>query len=287
MRPLLLRLLVVALAAACCTAGAARAEGSGSAVRDGAGLFSREKIDRADKKIEKIRREYNENLFVETVPAVSGVWSELPRFLSPWRENQHLAAQAREWARQKGPEGIYVLICKEPRAAHVAVRPSSKGQKFTTRDREQLRRDLLQRLQQKGPDQALLETVDAVGRLLEAKAAQPKGPSASGSVLGGLVLGLLALWAVLGLVRLRLRSADPEAEGVTGPTDPLPALLGSMFGTTAALWVYDTLFHRGLCAPSSLAAAESAPAAAGEPPAPEGAPAQELVVGDNHENAPV
>jgi uncharacterized membrane protein YgcG len=287
MSPQLLRLLIVALVAAGSLAGAARAEVSRSAIRDDAGLFRRATVRQADQKIAAIRARYQENLFVETIPTLPGVGEKWYRFLSRRKVTQSLADHAEKRAEEEKAAGIYVVICKQPRAVHVAVWPPDHEQKFTTRDREQLRRDLVQSLQHNDPDQALLQTVAAFGRLLQAKEAEAERPSGNGFVLSGLVLGLLALWAVLSLVRRKLRSADPEALVVTGPTDPLPALLGSMFGATAALWVYDKLFHRDLRAPSSLAAWESTFAAAGEPHAGEGAPAQELAVGDNHESAPV
>ena len=59
--------------------------------------------------------------------------------------------------------------------------------------------------------------------------------------VGGVLLGVLGLWGVLGLVRQRLQGA------AAGPTEPgrlvlYGALLGGMFGTVAGHWIYDSLF---------------------------------------------
>ena len=98
--------------------------------------------------------------------------------------------------------------------------------------------------------------------------------------------GALGLWGVLGLVRLRLRTAaPPEARSPA----LFAALLGGLFGSAAGHWIYDTLFvaaSRSAVAepPAPVAPAapkEAGPVEAAEPPAPTPAERLDLAAHDH------
>jgi hypothetical protein len=61
--------------------------------------------------------------------------------------------------------------------------------------------------------------------------------------VGGVMAGALALWGVLGVVRLRLQTKTPPAESADSRQLSLQnGMLGGMFGSVAGHWIYDTLF---------------------------------------------
>ena len=102
-----------------------------------------------------------------------------------------------------------------------------------------------------------------------------------------LVLSFLGVWLLLLFVRARVRSgAEPDASAQR------PALLGALFGTVPAFWVYDKLFRASVPpsseaeAPEPLFGSEPAPAAP-EPPLREGEEPHEHVYDPNHPGAPV
>ena len=77
--------------------------------------------------------------------------------------------------------------------------------------------------------------------------------------VGGVFLGVLGLWGVLGLVRQRLQGAAVVGAPEPGRLILYGGLLGGMFGTVAGHWIYDSLF---VVASRSAAPVVAAPIAA-------------------------
>ena len=259
MTPTLPRLLLVLGLA--CLASAARAEEPPAAVRDDAHLFDADAVARAEKEIDDIRHAFDRNVFVRTVAR-----HERKRFwfLRTPQVNRLLDAQARQIADEVGADGIYIVVCQEPRDVHVIVRPGDDPL-FNRHDAEALRSAAALHLSKGGSDAALLALVEQVRATLQSNVA--RGPSTSvlnEFALAAILSSGIALWLVLRIVHFKMRAAHPTEETATERTRETPALLGAMFGFPAGLWIYDKLYPCPSGAPAPLCEPEPSPPPEGE-----------------------
>ncbi|HWG43852.1 MAG TPA: hypothetical protein VN688_13830 [Gemmataceae bacterium] len=228
-----------------CMASAARAEERTSPIRDEAELFHADTILRAEQQIEDIRRTYDRNLFVDTVKSASPRERKLFRFLWTRQVNRILEEHARKRASESKVDGIYVVICNDPKDVHVIVRPADDDM-FTQHDSEELRRSLARRLQDSGPDPALLAMTNQVRATLQAHAMRGRSTSVVNEfVLAGLLGGGVALWLLLCGVRFKMQGKQARSlfdESAPQGSRRTPALLGAMFGFPAGQWIYDKLY---------------------------------------------
>jgi hypothetical protein len=278
-RPVLLPLLTAAWLGL--AAGARADEAPTPDVKDEAGLFTPEAVARAEKAIADVRKEYHLDLMVDTVPALPPTDHKWLYFWDRRKRNEFLEEWARKRARAAGVNGIFIQICTRPRDVRVVVWPPEKGELFTDRDCERVRRFLVRRLQNDSPDAALLATIAEVADQLERRRYHQDDESLSANVVvvGALVAALFGTWGALRLVRLRLRRSAPDggAREKAERTAERPARLGALFGTPAAFWVYDKLFRKVPPAPGAGPLPWGEPAAADHaaeaPPSPEAADA--------------
>lgn len=197
---------------------------SSSAVRDEAGYFRPETAREATERIEDIRRRSGKGLVVETVAAVPAARE---KELNSQGRKEFFVLWAEERAAAAGVEGIYVLICRKPDYIQVYVDPDTREQ-VSSRDAENLRKLLVQRFNHKHYDEGLLDGVALVREQLDPRRRASGRPD--WLWMGGAVLGILALWLVLGAVRRRLPEQGPEEsnerpadadEEVEAPADAL------------------------------------------------------------------
>jgi len=228
-----------------CLASATRAEERAAPIRDDAGLFHADAAARAELLIDTLRRNYDRNLFVDTLKSTPPHERKLFRFLWTRQVNRILEEQAQKRARESGVDGIYVVICNDPKDVHVVVQPADDAA-FTRHDAEALRRTVARRLQDSGPDAALLALVEQVRVMLHAHAMRGQSTSVVNElVLAGLLGGGVGFWLILCGIRykMRLRDALLVSEVSTAEqTRRMPALLGAMFGSLAGQWIYDKLY---------------------------------------------
>jgi uncharacterized membrane protein YgcG len=139
-------------------------------VRDDAHFFSADAIDQAGKVVAQIKQKHQRDLLVET-------FASIPTDLQDKFETQGKQKFFEEWsqqrARQQGVQGVYVLICKDPSHLQVAVGNQTAQRLFTTADRDELARTLLQRFRDKKYDQGLLEAAQFVQQRLDAHSKSP------------------------------------------------------------------------------------------------------------------
>jgi hypothetical protein len=236
---------VLAVICLACLANVTRAEERASPIRDGAGLFRADAVARAEQQIDEIRRTYGRNVFVETVKSASPQKWHWKWFLGTREVNRLLQEQAEKRADAAGADGIYVVICNDPRAVHVVVRPADDPA-FTPHDAETLRRTVARLPRGGSPNEALLAVVRQVQTILQAHATRGQTTSVvSEFVLAGVLAGGLGIWLVLWLIRYKMRSRrpeDPVEETAEEQVRRRPALLGAMFGFPAGHWIYDKLY---------------------------------------------
>jgi hypothetical protein len=283
----------LALLALLAVAAVGRAETPPAAVRDAAGLFSEDGRRRADEKLRDLRAIYHLDVVVQTVEAPPADDQErLKQAKSGKERNQAVAEFFKGWGAREAEkaevDGVHVLICKEvlpkengyvqvtvwPAGAHADLFPPADQRKLHDKLAGAMKKDDgFFRLPQKGPPPDLAEQRskvlnEALDEMREALRVNSLPPFPWGVVIG-VIAGALALWGVLGLVRMRLRKPDAAA-GKERP-GALAGLLGGLFGTAAGHWIYDTLFFHG---PRASAAATGAEAPSAATPEAAAAPAE-------------
>ena len=236
---------VLAVICLACLTNVTRAEERPSAIRDEAGLFRPDAVAQAELQIELIRLNYGRNVFVDTVQSASPHKWHWKWFLGTREVNRMLQEQAEKRADASGADGIYVVICNDPRAVHVVVRPADDPA-FTLHDAETLRRSIARLPRNTSPNEALYAVVRQVQNILRASATRGQSTSVvSEFVLAGVLAGGIGLWLVLGLIRYKMRARRADAlpeETAEERVRRRPALMGAMFGLPAGHWIYDKLY---------------------------------------------
>jgi hypothetical protein len=204
------------------------------AVFDEAGLYSRAALAAARDTIRQIRKEYHCAVLVETVShAPPGQSADLD--FHNW---------AKERSRQFNVEGIYILLCKQPRRVAVVVWPEEHmGAKFTPADRAGVER-LITRSWFRSQDRRLSAALDRVRADLEAHR-QVEPQSVALGPLTAFIASAVGVWLVLALVRLWWRKPDPFS--FTGQPESVrltAGLLAGMFGNPVTHWITDRLFPK-------------------------------------------
>jgi hypothetical protein len=224
-------------------------------VIDRADFFSHEYIELADKRIEDLKRSQGKDLRIETIKAVPEAWQKKIKDAKTPKEKAKLFEEfSQERLQGSSFDGVYILLCLEPKYLHVTVFPESNGSLLTEQNRVAISKKLQEPRKVLGifggrettPNHRLLETINLVGNKLTAN------HPADDRVWIGIytVIGCILLaWVVLGLIRVKLvrrgQSADP-AGGITAvaATGMNYAVLGGIPGSMAGEWLCDVLFRR-------------------------------------------
>ena len=172
-------LVAAAMAASLLASGSASAALTAE-IRDEAGFFSPEAIQRANAEIKEIKREFKRDLLIETYRGIPADKQE--EFKKIDRNDRKARNQFFEnWALSRAKavdvNGIYIQICKDPGHIQVDVGNQTQKKDFTLKNRDQLRELLVRRFQEasklkdeaekkKVYDKALLEAVSFVHRTM-------------------------------------------------------------------------------------------------------------------------
>ncbi len=202
-------------------------------VRDEAKILSAETKEKAQQRLDAISERFKLNVLIDTVPqAPDGLRARLKN-LSASRVTALMKSWAQERAALAELDGIYVLICMDPKDIRVVDWPKDKAY-FSERECDALRRPFLER--KVNVDKAVLSLLDKLeAKLNQLFPSETAGFAVNGGlVLVGIILGILLLWIVLGLILSRLeRKSEKRYQGL------MPGVLGGMFGTVAGYWIYD------------------------------------------------
>ncbi len=245
MTPFVRKLLVV-LSVFASLAGTARAAPPLPGVEDEAGLFKPETLEKAREQIQEIRDTFHLDLSIESIPAVPAADHRRVHGMSSRELAHYFDKWAKERAAAAGVDGVYILICNDPKHVQVSVWPESRDATVPARDRERLRREMAHNLR-KEPDQTLLHAIAEVRTTIQRHQPVEAPSTSSTGVVLGVILAIVISWVILGIWRAKLAvhdAADRAAEKVgRGPF--MPGLLGGMFGAVAGHWIYDRLFYGG------------------------------------------
>ena len=254
--------------------GSTLAQGPRPAVVDKAKLFSAEAIDRANRSLAEVRDRYKIELRVETLPELPPQdQAKFKALKSNSDKTGFLRETALDRAENERVDGLYLLVLTDPPVATLVGYPSRReneevrledggGLSRIKRDKQLLGpfRDGLKHGHDR--DRALLALVDHFRMAVESRIAA--APSPLDTVPAAIVVGGLAGFWLL-LVLLRRLVVSREEGGDPAPTIYQPAMLGSLFGTPAAFWIYDRLFHlERACKPAAVEAPLPPPPSAAE-----------------------
>jgi uncharacterized membrane protein YgcG len=230
-RPRRIWLTLLAFCAALSLAAAASPAGT---IVDNAHIFSPSAVDQAQHSIDQIRIRHQKDLNVETI-------ASLPADQQDALKAQGKDAFFEQWARQRakamGTNGVYVLICMDPRHLQVEVGNRTETREFTTADRDALRTQLVSQFKAQQYDAGLTDAANFVLDKMDANTRQSSVPPNQGSgfgqstpVYGGgsgagggipaggwICLGIAVLFIVMMFLR---RSSGAGGYGPNNPMNP-------------------------------------------------------------------
>jgi hypothetical protein len=245
-------------------------------VKDEAKLFSPAAVNRANRLIEDVRKEYKIDLAIDTLDELPGDAAERYRDLQHRKDKANFLYKfAQDRADNEGVDGIYLLFIRNPRIVEVIgwpVRreaervPLEEGGGLSGTKRRELRKVFTSEATS-NPDDALIRLVQRFRGDVESLKEVPPSPldTLSAAIVVG---GLVGVWLLLSLLH-RVRSfASAERD------EPLyrPSILGGLLGVPAAFQVYDHLFDHER--PPAPAATEEVPGEAASPAEPTTAAAE-------------
>jgi len=194
-------------------------------VQDEAGFFSPAAVQKANAVIAEIHRAYKKDVLIETFVSAPADAKSLD-LSNKNVEREYFQKWAARRFKSDQVDGIYVLICKDPKWVQPAVGQRTRELGiFTNQNRDELGRIFLKDLHAGKPDEALLQAVNYVRDTLRTHAQAVRGnaqvfPVPPGQVhqrgapveendwrshiFGWVCLGIVALlviWLVFGLIR--------------------------------------------------------------------------------------
>jgi uncharacterized protein len=228
-----------------------------AAVIDQAGLFSRDVVEKANRRINLVRDRVKKDLVVET-------FSEIPeKRRKDLKENAPKEERAKffdRWARDRAEDlkvnGVYILILKSPGRLEIKGGKDTLNKGFPEDGRKALGRKMLTLLDDKKYDAALEEAVSRVTDSYESNARkkpaesrreeQTKKAASGGGFFSGIggwicigLVAVLGIWVLLGVVRGLSGGGGGYGGGGGGF---FSSLLGGMFGAAAGMWMYNSFF---------------------------------------------
>jgi uncharacterized membrane protein YgcG len=141
-------------------------------VRDGAGFFKPDTVEKADELIKNIKKKHKKDLLIETFSHVPAGDEKEASSSDPQEKNHFFTEWALRRARESQVNGIYVLICREPPYIKVAVGNETR-KVFTDDERNDLGSILVNRFKKKEYDDGLLEGVRYVDSALKDVGVEP------------------------------------------------------------------------------------------------------------------
>jgi uncharacterized protein len=239
-------------------------------IRDKADLFSKDAIEKADRKIEAIHRDFNKTLAIETFAEVP---DDLKKKLEDKGKKEFFAEWANDRSRDLGVRGVYVLVSKDPKYYRTRVGSDTK----LLLSQSKLDKILLDNFNNNEFDKGLLEAVDYVAAELQSNA--PKANSSKKNTgdlvnkdqinkakpyLSWICIGLsilLGVWLLFALIRAFTGGGNrggpgggPGGGGYGGGGGGgggfMSSMLGGLFGAAAGMYLYNNFF--GGSTPSAM-----------------------------------
>jgi hypothetical protein len=184
-------------------------------VKDEAGFFQPETLDKVNALVKEIKEKYGKDFYVETFPAPPADRNENPAGMTQSARERFFQKWAEERAKIADVDGIYVLVCKEPPHAAVVV-SRDLANRFTEADVAHLKSLLPGRGIMQRNDNKFVEAASYVRQVLAAPPRETSGASTPW-ILVWFTLGLLGVVAVLVLLRAVTSRHHHHADGHPAP----------------------------------------------------------------------
>jgi uncharacterized membrane protein YgcG len=134
-------------------------------IKDDGKFFSKDAIEKANKKIRAIYQNYKKDVVVVTL---AGLNFEQARKLDEEGKTKFFGRMAREASVDIGLNGIMVVLCKKPTHLQVHMDPDTQKKAFTTANRKTLIDKIVAQFKEDNFDAGLLEGLDAIEAALKA-----------------------------------------------------------------------------------------------------------------------
>jgi hypothetical protein len=215
-------------------------------VRDEAGYFKPQTVQKANDEIQDLQRDLHKDLLIETFKTVPADKVKAVKSMGRAAREDFFVHWAEERARAEGVDGVYVLMCKSPPFTQVSLGPEADDRLFPDGDRQRLAELLANHWSSRRYDQELLDAVAFVRLRLNNNINNPSPRQESWNGLGLLwiILGLLGLWVIIGVLRAVMSYLGREP--VVDNSAPAPGLrfVGGLLGGLFGKWLRDAALNR-------------------------------------------
>jgi hypothetical protein len=181
-------------------------------VKDEAGFFKPETIDKVNAIVKEIKEQAGKDFFVETFPAVSPEYAKQVKGVTQATRERAFQQWAEERAKIADVDGVYALICKEPPHCSLWVSPDLRN-RFRDAELAHLAKLLPPRGWTHTYDTRFVEAAKYVQQVLAAPPPPPAPEVATPWVLIWFSGGLLALVGVLVIFRAATGRHPQHADG--------------------------------------------------------------------------
>src|SRR5262245_45920678 len=137
-------------------------------VKDHAGYFSNQVVQKANAEIALIKKDFGKDLLIESFPEIPADRKADYDPKDPSKRSAFFVSWALERARAADIHGVYVLLCKSEGHLQIYIDPATEKKDFTLSNRNDLRNELLAKFKRKEFDEGLLEGVKYVRRTFQA-----------------------------------------------------------------------------------------------------------------------
>ena len=134
-------------------------------LKDEGKFFSKEAIEKANKKIREIYEKYKKDVVVETLAELS---EEQKKKLKDEKESKFFVTLALARIKEVGVNGVYILICKSPRFLQIEMDTATRKATFTNKDRAAARKMFFTQFRDMKYDAGLIDALDAIEASLKA-----------------------------------------------------------------------------------------------------------------------
>ena len=147
------------------------------ALKDDGKFFSKEGIEKANKKIREIYEKYKKDVVVETVPALT---ADQEKKLKEEGATKFYGKLANDRAKELGLNGIYIYLSKKTHYLQIYMDPATQKKAFTASNRTTLRDKILTQFKEDEFDGGLLDGLKEIESILEVNSREatkttPKG----------------------------------------------------------------------------------------------------------------
>jgi len=134
-------------------------------IKDDGKFFTKEGLEKANKKIRDIYQKYRKDVVIETLADLS---EEQKKKLKEDKETKFFGSLAHNRINELGVNGVYMVISKSPRFLQIDMDPETRKKAFTNKDRGAAREKIFSQFRENKFDAGLIEALDAIEASLKA-----------------------------------------------------------------------------------------------------------------------